>query len=214
MHHPGAALSAVLSAVLRLPRCGNLSCPWRCPERSCDALLHSVLEVIVEPGALERSHLREVINEGGNQHAIHAIKALGCSHLERLIIVKVAPPLFLFGDSRGGTRRGTDLCPRRRHRQWSSRQPNLAKPAERPRRREQLRQSTLNTRVGAVRRRAWPLDAKEEIGREIGHEISRDRRRLAEIGRAVAHCGASRYCGARPEHHWPWCWPMERAHLQ
>ena len=83
--------------------------------------LHSVLEVIVDPGALERSHLREVINEGGNQHAIHAIKALGCSHLERLIIVKVAPPLFLFGDSRGGTRRGTDLCPRRRHRQWSSR---------------------------------------------------------------------------------------------
>jgi len=87
MHRPGAALSAVLSAVLRLPRCGNLSCPWRCPERSCDALLHSVLEdcmliaslidslhsvleVIVEPGALERSHLREVINEGGNQQAI------------------------------------------------------------------------------------------------------------------------------------------------
>ena len=138
MHRPGAALSAVLSAVLRLPRCGNLSCPWRCPERSCDALLHSVLEncmliaslidglhsvleVIVEPGALECSHLREVINEGGNQHAIHAIKALGCSHLERLIIVKVTPPLFLFGDSRGGTRRGRDLCPRRRHRQWSSR---------------------------------------------------------------------------------------------
>jgi hypothetical protein len=46
--------------------------------------LHSVLEVIVEPGALERSHLREVINEGGNQHAIHAIKALGCSHLREV----------------------------------------------------------------------------------------------------------------------------------
>ena len=47
MHHPGAALSAVLSAVLRLPRCGNLSCgrcPWRCPERSCDALFHGELE--------------------------------------------------------------------------------------------------------------------------------------------------------------------------
>ena len=29
--------------------------------------LHSVLEVVVEPGALECSHLRVAINDGGNQ---------------------------------------------------------------------------------------------------------------------------------------------------
>ena len=148
---------------------------------------------------LMRQLMREAINEGGNQHALHAIKALECKHLERLLVVKVAPPPFFWvdcrggtqiWDCRGGTQWGNDRCPRRRDRQWSSRQPDLAKPAERPRRREQVRQCTLNTRVGAVRRRAWPLDAKEEVGRAVTHS------------------------GAHPEHHRPRCRPLERAHLQ